>query len=50
MDRRTKVRAKENDNDTNYLCDGGRGFAFRGRFRDFAGGADCAAAGRRHDW
>jgi hypothetical protein len=33
-------------NDTDYLCDGGRSFAFRGRFRDFASRADRATIGR----
>ena len=37
---------KENDNDTDCFCDGGRSFAFRGHFRDFAGRADRAHVGR----
>jgi hypothetical protein len=36
---------KENYNDTNCFCDGGRGVVIDGRFRDFAGGADCAGGG-----
>jgi hypothetical protein len=36
-------RLKENENDTDCFCDGGRHFGFRGRFRAFASCADCAA-------
>ena len=32
---------------TDYVCDDGRGFAVRGRFRDFASCADRATAGER---
>jgi hypothetical protein len=33
---------KENDNDTNCFCDGGRRVVNDGRFRDLASRADCA--------
>jgi hypothetical protein len=43
------VRAKENDNDQDYLCHGGRSAGFRGRFRDFASRANRAAFDRSSD-
>jgi 2,3-dihydroxybenzoate decarboxylase len=46
---RAGSRLKENDNDTDCFCDGGRRFALGGRFRDFASRADSAAFGRRRE-
>src|SRR5580692_7159813 len=41
-------RSKEDQDATDYVCDGGCGFALRGRFRDFTSCADCPTAVRRH--
>ena len=39
---------REDNNDTDCFCDGGRNFGYRSRFRDFASRADRAAFSGRH--